>query len=88
MTKIIVNLKIIIIIQINTEVLQIAHTSRELAVVVFHNGSKYDHKFIVKELVKEFKGPSKCIGENTKKYITFSVLIENVLTHVIKKLKK
>ena len=44
--------------------------------VVFHNGSTYDYHFIIKELVKEFKGNFECLGENTKKYITFSVPIK------------
>ena len=41
--------------------------------VVFHNGSTYDYHFIIKELVKEFNGNFDCLGENTEKYITFSV---------------
>ena len=41
--------------------------------VVFHNGSTYDYHFIIKELVKEFEGNFECLGENTEKYITFSV---------------
>ena len=41
--------------------------------VVFHNGSTYDYQFIIKELVKEFEGNFDCLGENTEKYITFSV---------------
>ena len=41
--------------------------------VVFHNGSTYDYHFIIKELVKEFDGNFKYLGENTEKYITFSV---------------
>ena len=41
--------------------------------VVFHNGSTYDYLFIIKELVKEFEGNFECLGENTEKYITFSV---------------
>ena len=41
--------------------------------VVFHNGSAYDYHFIIKELVKEFDGNFDCSGENTEKYITFSV---------------
>ena len=44
--------------------------------VVFHNGSTYDYHFIIKELVKEFKGNFECLGENTKRYITFSVPIK------------
>ena len=41
--------------------------------VVFHNSSTYDYHFIIKELVKEFDGNFDCLGENTEKYITFSV---------------
>ena len=41
--------------------------------VVFHNGSAYDYHFIIKQLAEEFEGELKCLGENAKKYITFSV---------------
>ena len=44
--------------------------------IVFHNGSTYNYHFIIKELVKEFDGNFECLGENTEKYITFSVLIK------------
>ena len=44
--------------------------------LVFHNGSTYDYHFIIKELVKEFEGNFECLGENTEKYITFSVPIK------------
>ena len=44
--------------------------------VVFHNGSTYDYHFIIKELVKEFDSNLECLGENTGKYITFSVPIK------------
>ena len=44
--------------------------------VVFHNGSTYDYHFIIKELVKEFDANFECLGENTEKYITFSVPIK------------
>ena len=44
--------------------------------IVFHNGSTYDYNFIIKELVKEFDGNFECLGENTGKYITFSVPIK------------
>ena len=40
--------------------------------IVFHNGSTYDYHFIIKEITKEFDGNFECLGENTKKYITFS----------------
>ena len=43
--------------------------------VVFHKGSTYDYHFIIKELVKEFNGNFECLGENTEKYIKFSVPI-------------
>ena len=44
--------------------------------VVFHNGSTYDYHFIIKKLAKEFEGNFECLGENTEKYITFSVSIK------------
>ena len=37
--------------------------------LVFHNGSTYDYHFIVEDLVEEFEGLFKCLGENTEKYI-------------------
>ena len=43
---------------------------------VFHNGSTYDYHLIIKELAKEFEGELECLGENTEKYITFSVPIK------------
>ena len=41
-----------------------------------HNGSTYDYHFIIKQLAEEFKGQFECLGENTEKYITFSVPIK------------
>ena len=41
--------------------------------IVFHNGSTCDYHFVIKELVKEFEGNFEWLGENTEKYITFSV---------------
>ena len=41
--------------------------------IVFHNGSTDDYHFIIKELGKEFNGNFECLGENTGKYITFSI---------------
>ena len=59
--------------------------------VVFHNGSIYDYHFIIKELVKEFEGNFDCLGENTEKYITFSVplkkKIENKNLEITYKIK-
>ena len=47
--------------------------------VVFHNGSTYDYHFIIKQLAREFKGYFHCLGENTEKYITFSIQIKKVI---------
>ena len=44
--------------------------------VVIHNRSTYDYHLIIKELAKEFKGNIECLGENTEKYITFSVPVK------------
>ena len=44
--------------------------------VIFHNGSTYDYYFKIKELAREFDGNFECLGENTEKYITFSVPIK------------
>ena len=44
--------------------------------IVFHNGSTYDDHFIIKKLVKEFEDEFECLGENTEKYITFSVSLK------------
>ena len=59
--------------------------------VIIHNGSKCDYHFIIKELSEEFKGQFECLGENTEKYITFSVPIKKeddddnkVITYKIK----
>ena len=59
--------------------------------VVFHNGSTYDYHFIIKELVKEFEDNFDCLGENTEKYITFSLplkkKIENKNMEITYKIK-
>ena len=47
---------------------------------MFHNGSTYDYHFIIKELEEEFEGEFECLGENTEKYITFSVSIKKETT--------
>ena len=52
--------------------------------VVFHNGSTYDYHLIIKELAEEFEGPFECLGENTEKHITFSVLIKKEFTKIDK----
>ena len=44
--------------------------------VAFHNGSTYDYHFVIKKLAEEFKSEFECLGQNTEKYITFSVLFK------------
>ena len=44
--------------------------------VKIHNGSTYDYHFLNKELAEEFKVELECLGENTEKYISFSVPIK------------
>ena len=50
--------------------------------IAFHNGSNYNYYFIIKELGEEFKEQFTCLGENTKKYITFRVPIEKEVTRI------
>ena len=52
--------------------------------IVFHDGSNYDYHFIIKELAEEFKKQFICSGENTEKYITFTVPIEKEVTRIDK----
>ena len=45
--------------------------------VKIHNDSKYDYHFIIKKLAQEFRGEEfERLGENTAKYISFSVPIK------------
>ena len=47
--------------------------------VLFHNESAYDYHFIIKYLAREFKGNFECLGENTEKYISFTVSFKKVI---------
>ena len=49
--------------------------------VLFHNGYVYDYHFIIKYLAREFKGNSECLGENTEKYITFTVTFKKAINY-------
>ena len=69
-------------------ILSVAHSICNLkygvpkeASIVFHNGRSYDYHPIVKEFEKQVI----CLGENTEKYIPFSVSIEKKLQELIKK---
>ena len=46
---------------------------------VFHNGSTYDYHFIIEKLREEFEGQFESLGENTERYMTFSVPIRKEL---------
>ena len=52
--------------------------------MAFHNGSNYDYHFVRKELALEFKKQFSCLGENTEKYITFTVPIKKGVTRIYK----
>ena len=47
--------------------------------VLFHNESVYDYHFITKYLAREFEGNSECLGENTEKYISFTVPFKKLI---------
>ena len=47
--------------------------------VLFHNGSAYNHHFIIKYLAREFQANFECLGENTEKYISFTVSFKKVI---------
>ena len=42
----------------------------------------FDYHFIIKELAEGFEGQFTCLGENTDKYIIFSVPIEKEVTRI------
>ena len=49
---------------------------QEMSVKIY-DGSKYDYHLIIKELAEKFRGEDfECLGENTEKYISFSVPIK------------
>ena len=52
--------------------------------IAFHNGFKYNFHFIIKKLAEAFEKKFTCLGENTEKYITFTVPIEKEVTRIDK----
>ena len=50
--------------------------------IIFYDGSNYNYYFIIKELAEKFKGDFTCLGENTEKYISFSVPIEKEIKRI------
>ena len=47
---------------------------------LYRKTSTYDYHFIIKNLAEEFEGEFECLGENTEKYITFSIPIKKEIT--------
>ena len=70
--KNIIKLGTIVVIQVNVEMLQIP--------IVFHNVSNYDYHSNVKEPAEEREQQFNCVGENNKKYVTFTVQIKKEVT--------
>ena len=52
--------------------------------IALHNGSNHNYHFIMKELVEVLQKQFTCLGENTEKYITFTVPIGNEITRIDK----
>ena len=52
--------------------------------IAFYNGSNYDYHFIIKRLSEKFKKQFTCLGENTEKWITFTVPLEKEVTRINK----
>ena len=91
MIKNIVELKLIVTVQVNTEVFHTVYVRYRVPKkipVVLHNGLYYDYHFIMKELAEEFKGQFQSLGENTEKYRTFLVLINREMKKLDKKENK
>ena len=56
--------------------------------VAFHNGSNYEYHLIIRELSKELTKHLTCLGENSEKYINFTVKIEKEAKRIDKMEKK
>ena len=54
----------------------VAHNICNLRYKVLKKIPKKDYHFIIKQLTEDFKGQFECFGENTEKYIAFSVPIQ------------
>ena len=52
--------------------------------IVLYNGSNYDYHFNIKELAEGFKKQFTYLGENTEKYIPFTVPTEKEVTRTNK----
>ena len=74
--KNIIKLQIVSIMQVNIahSICNLKYSIPKKAIVIFHDGSKYDYHFTIKDLEEEFEGQFTCLGENTEKYIAFQFL--------------
>ena len=60
----------------------------EEILISHHNGSWYDHHFIITELLEEFKKQFTCLGENIEKYVTFIFSVEKEILTIDKNEEK
>ena len=60
------------------------YTVPEKVLIVISNGSSYDYHFVIKGSAEEFKKQFTCLGENTKKFIAFTIPINKEVTRTNK----
>ena len=65
---------------VKSEIIAIILENHLIIMIMNH----YDYHLIIKELAEEFKKQFICSGENTGKYMTFTVSINNKLQELIK----
>ena len=87
MIKAMAKVRTIVIMLVNKEVLCIAYviltfSKSEEILVVFHDGLNHDYHFIIKQVAKEFEVEFNSLGDNTKKYKTFSVPVTKKVKRV------
>ena len=68
----------------NTVKLEITVIIQRIIEVRRINGSSFDYHFIIKELAEKFKKQFTCLGENTYRFITFTVPAEKRVTRIDK----
>ena len=56
--------------------------------IIFYNELNYDYHFNIKKLAEEFERQFTCLGENTEKFITFSVPMEQEKLKELVKMEK
>ena len=54
---------------------------------MFHNDSKYDYHFLIKQLAKKFKDQFQCLRENMKNILLFQYQSKKYLI-IVKQLRK